>query len=167
MVLEVWKTCTTPAYQAQRPHDDNRETLIHLQLGEIMILRGDVVHAGGFQTAKNGNPRGHLYLYKRKSQRCPPEHSNSNSNSNNDQQTVTVQGVPHGDPPRSSYRLPNSRVMLQEYYHHTDEAYNKGRFLVSSKRSNHTIPFVRRSLSDYLEERQTEVLDESLPIPVW
>ena len=30
----------------------------------MLLLRADVVHAGGFATAASGNPRGHCYIYK-------------------------------------------------------------------------------------------------------
>lgn len=54
MAVEVW-----PARADHRTGRDG--VLVHIPFGSMMIARGDVVHAGGFSSFPNGNPRCHLY----------------------------------------------------------------------------------------------------------
>lgn len=56
MVVEVWPD--------QDGNDPVVGKVVFLQLGQILVLRGDVVHAGGFSLGESTCPRVHLYLYR-------------------------------------------------------------------------------------------------------
>ena len=103
MTVEVWHARDRHDVP-QRP-DHRTGQIVRLSLGHILLLRGDVVHAGGFCTSDSGNPRGHFYVYK------------------------TPRGAPHPYPLSNCYHTPaesssSSRdgvVPLLKYYkHHPD-----------------------------------------------
>ena len=62
MTVEVWHARSQHDQPELPEHKVGR--LVKIHLGQILLLRADVVHAGGFMTAESGNPRGHLYIYK-------------------------------------------------------------------------------------------------------
>ena len=86
MRIELWKDCTQMVSKPDElekkvidegddvgddddASDDSHNhynigTLVDIPLGILLLVRGDVVHAGGFMTANNGNPRVHLYIYR-------------------------------------------------------------------------------------------------------
>jgi hypothetical protein len=56
MIVEIWPE--------EPVTGDKVGQLVQIQYGTILILQGDVVHAGGFCSGPEGNPRAHLYLYR-------------------------------------------------------------------------------------------------------
>jgi hypothetical protein len=62
MTIEVWKARND--HMLPENDDDDTGVLIQIPFGQVLLLRADVIHAGGFCTAKSGNPRCHLYVYK-------------------------------------------------------------------------------------------------------
>jgi hypothetical protein len=86
MTVEVWNA------RSRRDKDDKTGCLVHITYGKILLLRADVVHAGGFKTAASGNPRCHFYVYK------------------------TPGGVAHSTPLSNSYHI--RQVQLSDYYKH-------------------------------------------------
>ena len=57
MFLQIWPNQTTrqPIVKGE---------LVFVRLGEVLLLRGDVVHGGGFSSSReNGNPRCHIYVW--------------------------------------------------------------------------------------------------------
>jgi hypothetical protein len=56
MIIEIWPD--------EPVTGDKVGQLVQIQYGTILILRGDVVHAGGFCSGPQGNPRAHMYLYR-------------------------------------------------------------------------------------------------------
>jgi hypothetical protein len=57
MTVQVWKD--------QSQHSDHVfGQIVEIPYGNILLLRADVIHAGGFKTAISGNPRCHFYIYK-------------------------------------------------------------------------------------------------------
>jgi hypothetical protein len=98
MTVEVWG--------ARDRHDPARlqpekGRLVDVPYGEMLLLRADVVHAGGFTTCGSGNPRGHLYIYK------------------------TPHGVQHSTPLKNAYDInvasSDKAVSLLTFYEHCDE----------------------------------------------
>ncbi|KAL7564762.1 hypothetical protein ACA910_010169 [Epithemia clementina (nom. ined.)] len=77
MQIEIWKDNN---FQTDEKQNDNDETptgttttttntattgvVVDIPFGTMLLARGDVIHAGGFMTAPNGNPRAHLYVYQ-------------------------------------------------------------------------------------------------------
>lgn len=63
MTVEVWNSRA----EHERPHKPHHEygSLVHIAYGKILLLRADVVHAGGFaNNVESGDPRAHFYIYK-------------------------------------------------------------------------------------------------------
>jgi hypothetical protein len=58
MAVQVWKE------QSQRDVPEFGH-IVEIPYGSILLLRADVIHAGGFKTATSGNPRCHFYIYKK------------------------------------------------------------------------------------------------------
>jgi hypothetical protein len=59
MTIEVWN--------ARNDHQSGQEekgVLVKIEHNSILLLRADVIHAGGFMDDHDGNPRAHLYIYK-------------------------------------------------------------------------------------------------------
>jgi hypothetical protein len=56
MIVEIWPD--------EPVTGDKVGQLVQIKYGSILILRGDVVHAGGFCSGPGGNPRAHMYLYR-------------------------------------------------------------------------------------------------------
>jgi hypothetical protein len=91
MTVEVWNARSEHSH----PTLDKKGCLVHIPYGKILLLRADVVHAGGFITAASGNPRCHFYVYK------DPD------------------GVVHSTPLSNSYK-DSQQVELKKYYEHCD-----------------------------------------------
>jgi hypothetical protein len=98
MTVEVWNA----RLRHNIPKCPMEETgvLVDIPFGKILLLRADVVHAGGFATAASGNPRGHFYIYK------------------------TPRGVQHSYPLSNCYdtEIGGDRVPLLEFYKHCIES---------------------------------------------
>lgn len=63
MNVEIWHARGN--HQHPVHHSDGEGRIIFIPYGEIVLLRGDVVHAGGFATKQSTeNPRCHLFVYK-------------------------------------------------------------------------------------------------------
>jgi hypothetical protein len=62
MTVEVWNARREHHVPVSTEHKQGR--LVEVPYGMILLLRADVVHAGGFATAASGNPRCHYYVYK-------------------------------------------------------------------------------------------------------
>lgn len=62
MTIEVWNSRSK--HSLPECNEGLYGVLVNIAFGEILVLRADVVHAGGFATAASGNPRGHFYIYK-------------------------------------------------------------------------------------------------------
>jgi hypothetical protein len=62
MIVEVWHARSKHVCPEQK--EDETGFLVRIPFGKILLLRGDVVHAGGFAKDTSGNPRGHFYVYK-------------------------------------------------------------------------------------------------------
>jgi hypothetical protein len=96
MTVEVWNA----RVQHHVPESDEhkRGRLVEVPYGKILILRADVVHAGGFATAASGNPRCHFYVYK------------------------TPKGALHATHPGNSYSFRKSgeaeELELESFYEH-------------------------------------------------
>lgn len=63
MTVEVWNGRS----HHDRPHEPRHEygSLVHIAYGKILLLRADVVHAGGFaNNVETGDPRAHFYIHK-------------------------------------------------------------------------------------------------------
>jgi hypothetical protein len=96
MTVEVWHARSDHQVPVSDEHTQGR--LVEIPYGKILILRADVVHAGGFATAASGNPRCHLYVYK------------------------TPEGALHATHLGNSYHIgeDNQRVQLEEFYKHCE-----------------------------------------------
>jgi hypothetical protein len=94
MTVEIWNARSR--HNHPESEHDKKGCLVHIPYGKILLLRADVVHAGGFKTAASGNPRCHFYVYK------------------------TPNGVAHSTPLSNSYHIEedNWRVQLADYYKH-------------------------------------------------
>ena len=97
MTVEVW--CARRKHNVPECEEDQTGNLIHIPFGTILLLRADVVHAGGFATSESGNPRGHFYIYK------------------------TPRGLQHPYPLSNCYevKIDGVRVPLLEHYKHCSE----------------------------------------------
>lgn len=62
MTVEVWNARSN--HDMPACNEDAEGVIVNIAFGEMLVLRADVVHAGGFATAVSGNPRGHFYVYK-------------------------------------------------------------------------------------------------------
>jgi len=70
MTVEVWQARNKHDKPERPEHATGR--LVKIPYGQILLLRADVVHAGGFLTTTTtgaddhhqGQPRGHMYVYK-------------------------------------------------------------------------------------------------------
>ena len=62
MTVEVWNA--RAKHDLPECNEGLKGVLVNIHFGEMLLLRADVVHAGGFATAASGNPRGHFYIYK-------------------------------------------------------------------------------------------------------
>lgn len=94
MTVEVWharKSHTDP------PAQNQTGAIVTIPFGSLLLLRADVIHAGGFQTSYTGNPRAHFYIYK------------------------TPGGVQHSYPLANCYVLPNSVLPLLHQYRHNPQ----------------------------------------------
>jgi hypothetical protein len=89
MVIEIWPL------MAQEANPQGQ--LVHIGLNNILLLRADVVHAGGYATSSEGNPRVHLYVTKSGGQAA-------------------------AYPPANSYNFPHSTTALSSTYKHATEA---------------------------------------------
>jgi hypothetical protein len=97
MTVEVWNARSR--HDHPESEHDEEGCLVHILYGEILLLRADVVHAGGFKTAASGNPRCHFYVYKTGGN----VHSTHPSNS--------YHSIEEGD----------RRVQLSDYYKHNEQ----------------------------------------------
>lgn len=98
MTVEVWNARSK--HDVPENKEDETGILVDIPFGEILLLRADVVHAGGFATAPSGNPRGHFYIYK------------------------TPRGVQHSYPLSNCYdtEISGKRLPLLEFYKHCSES---------------------------------------------
>jgi hypothetical protein len=63
MTVELWHGRSRHDRPLQADHEYG--SLVHIAYGKILLLRADVVHAGGFaNNAESGDPRAHFYIYK-------------------------------------------------------------------------------------------------------
>ena len=92
LVIEVWPPITLAQGVSKQ-----EGSLVQIDVNNILLLRADVVHAGGFATTVSGNPRVHLY--------------------------VARDGAMEPSFPLSNcYDLPNSTIKLSETHIHAREA---------------------------------------------
>mmetsp|Transcript_14256 Transcript_14256/g.29567 ORF Transcript_14256/g.29567 Transcript_14256/m.29567 type:complete len:301 (-) Transcript_14256:2169-3071(-) len=100
MQVEVWKA---RANHSDYIDGEDDGVLVHIPMGVLFMVRGDVVHAGGFMasgeaTAKSrGDPRGHLYIYRNT-------------------------GEVHATNLSNTYTLPSSSARLDTVYKHCKDA---------------------------------------------
>ena len=116
MTLQMWKS-RADHYQFNNDTSDDDGILVKLPMGVMMITRGDTIHAGGFMGSKigkngekfvNGDPRGHLYIYKDGGELHATKLSN----------TYTL---PNDDPYLGSPSAATS-MRLDKVYRHCEEA---------------------------------------------
>ena len=99
MTLELWRH--------RKDHKKNRHQLgevVNVPYGTFLMMRGDTVHAGGFLTSAQGNPRAHFYMYQGRDQTIHPYL------------------------PKNEYQLPpyyNSEDRLATYYRHSQHVHYK------------------------------------------
>ena len=98
MMVEVWNARSK--HNVPDCREDDTGVVVRIPFGTILLLRADVVHAGGFTTAPSGNPRGHFYIYK------------------------TPRGVLHSYPLSNCYDvdIDGKNVPLLELYKHCDQS---------------------------------------------
>jgi hypothetical protein len=94
MTVEVWHARKDHCHP---PAQNQTGAIVTIPFGSILLLRADVVHAGGFQTSYTGNPRAHFYVYK------------------------TPGGVQHSYPLANCYELPGSGLPLLQQYRHNPQ----------------------------------------------
>jgi hypothetical protein len=101
MTVEIWNARSE--HEHPKSEGDKKGCLVHIPYGQMLLLRADVVHAGGFKTAPSGNPRRHFYVYK------------------------VPDGVVHANPLSNSYNIEddNSGVELADVYKHWDHPYTE------------------------------------------
>jgi hypothetical protein len=93
MTIEIWK--------ARKDHQsalDEKGMLVRIEQNMILLLRADVIHAGGFMNDRDCNPRAHLYIYQ-------------------------SDGVPHNVQVSNSYdvTIDGTNRDLDEFYKHNDQ----------------------------------------------
>jgi hypothetical protein len=64
MTIEVWNALTI--HEVAECEEEETGVMVHIPYGKLLLLRCDLVHAGGFRTESSllGNPRCHFYIYK-------------------------------------------------------------------------------------------------------
>jgi hypothetical protein len=96
MTVEVWNARCQ--HDVPRSVDHQRGRLVEVPYGKILILRADVVHAGGYATAASGYPRCQFYVYK------------------------TPKGALHATHPGNSYHFRKNgqeeKLKLESFYEH-------------------------------------------------
>ena len=97
MKVEVWNARSE--HDVPECEEDKTGVVVNIPFGEILLLRADVVHAGGFAPSPSGNPRGHFYIYK------------------------TPHGALHSYPLSNSYdaEIRGELHFLHEFYKHCSE----------------------------------------------
>jgi hypothetical protein len=98
MTIQVWHARDNKHNQPACPADETG-VVVDIPFGTVLLLRADVVHAGGFLSAVSGNPRGHFYIYK------------------------TPRAVQHSYPLSNCYEcsVDNQRIPLLAFYKHNAE----------------------------------------------
>jgi hypothetical protein len=64
MTIEVWNARTI--HEVAECEEEETGVMVHIPYGKLLLLRCDLVHAGGFTTESSllGNPRCHFYICK-------------------------------------------------------------------------------------------------------
>jgi hypothetical protein len=103
MVIQVWPDATS--FQT----GPIPGKLVHISYGQILVLRGDVVHAGGFMLEGAGDPRVHLYLHRDPGTK--PNYPLSNQYKNRDGEPLTESHV-HGEEASNFEKEPDKCLRL-------------------------------------------------------
>jgi hypothetical protein len=115
MTIEVWNARTN--HDVAECEEEETGVMVHIPYGMLLLLRCDVVHAGGFMTSPlgSGNPRCHFYIYK------------------------TPYGALHDYPNSNCYnvKVGSKQVPLVTYYKHCAESAQTSNVVYQRPRKRH------------------------------